>query len=85
LDGARKSKLVFFHFSGLKRLPFISLLGFMPYRVKPSRNLKKFVFLPYIDSLKESEFQLEINKGFYTGPIGLRNWINSFRYFDFTV
>jgi lipopolysaccharide biosynthesis glycosyltransferase len=85
LDGARKSQLVFFHFSGLKRLPLISLLGFMPFRVKPSRNLKKFVFLPYMDSLRESEVQLEVNKGFYASPIGLQNWINSFRYFDFTV
>jgi hypothetical protein len=85
LDGARKSKLVFFHFSGLKRLHFINLLGFVPFRVRPSRNLKKFVYLPYLDSLRKSEVQLEINKGFYASTIGWRNWIKHFRCFDFTV
>jgi hypothetical protein len=92
LDGEIQSKLIYFHFSGLKRQRLINFLGFMPYQIKPSKNLKRLIYLPYLDSLKESEAQLEINRSFYRGPIGLRNLMNSlrnlmnsFRYFDFII
>jgi hypothetical protein len=74
-------KLIYFHFSGLQRLKWINLLGFMPFRVRPNSGLKNFVYRPYLNCLEHSEFILQINKKFK--PMELRNFINSLRYRDF--
>ena len=78
------STLVYFHFSGLKRYRYFSLLGFMPFRQKATKRVKKLIYQPYLKSLRESEYKLGINRSNEQKKIGIVNLINSLRYSDFT-
>ena len=78
------SSLVYFHFSGLKRYRYFSLLGFMPFRQKATKQVKTLIYQPYLKSLRESENKLGINRASEQKKIGLVNLIHSLRYSDFT-
>ena len=78
------SSLVYFHFSGLKRYRYFSLLGFMPFRQKATKQVKKLIYQPYLKSLRESEYKLGMNRSNELKKIRLINLINSLRYSDFT-
>ena len=78
------SSLVYFHFSGLKRYRYFSLLGFMPFRQKATKQVKTLIYQPYLKSLRESEYKLGINRGSEQKKIGLVNLIHSLRYSDLT-
>ena len=77
--------LVYFHFSGLKRYRYFSLLGFMPFRQRATKQVKTLIYQPYLKSLRESEYKLGINRNNEQKKIGLVNLVHSLRYSDFTL
>lgn len=52
--------LVFFHFHGLKRLRHRYVTGELAYSTRLSRLAKKWVYLPYINSLESAEKNVRI-------------------------
>lgn len=84
VENLEVSTLVYFHFSGLKRYRYFSILGFMPFRQKATKRVKKLIYQPYLRSLQESEFKLGISMSYEQKKIGLVNAINNLRYSDYT-
>jgi hypothetical protein len=84
-SGSERSNLVFFHFSGLKRFRLLKLLGFMPFRHKPSRKTKDLIYGPYLESLKQSELKLGVSSVDTAVLPNLVNIINYIRYRDFML
>jgi hypothetical protein len=84
-SGSGKSDLIFFHFSGLKRFRFLKLLGFMPFRHRPSKSTKALIYYPYLISLHQSELKLGISSYDSTEMPSLLNSINYLRYGDFIL
>jgi hypothetical protein len=85
IENSRTNKLVYFHFSGLKRYSFFSVLGFMPFRNKANKRVKKLVYKPYLKSLCESEYQLGLHKTERSKSLGYLDFIHTLRYFDLTL
>jgi hypothetical protein len=85
IENSIRYKLVYFHFSGLKRYSFFSVLGFMPFRQKANKRLKKLVYKPYLRSLRESEFLLGLHKVDSSKRMGYLDLIHTLRYFDLTL
>lgn len=85
INGTHSSKLVYFHFSGLKIFQRFALLGFMPFRVTPTRELKKYVYKPYLDSLIESAILLNVQWSDSRKFLGLRYFLSSLKYRDFIL
>ena len=77
--------LVYFHFSGLKRYEYFSVLGFMPFGQKASKLIKQLVYKPYLRSLRESEYKLGINTNDALKNLGFVNLIHTLRYADLTL
>ena len=84
-SGSGRSDLIFFHFSGLKRFRLFKLLGFMPFRHRPSRQTKALIYGPYLKSLRESELKLGISSLDSTNFPNPLNFINYLRYKDFIL
>jgi hypothetical protein len=82
IENSNRYELIYFHFSGLKRYPFFSALGFMPFRHKANKRVKKLVYKPYLKSLRESEYQLGIHETQRSKSIGFLDLIHALRYFD---
>ncbi len=84
-SGEERDRLVFFHFSGLKRFRFLVLLGFMPFHHKPSVATKKLIYIPYLKCLRRSELLLRCNSKDSVPMPSLRNLINYIRYWDLII
>lgn len=85
VSDSSRNKLYYFHFSGLKRYKYFSLLGFMPFRSRPSATLKKLVYIPYLESLKKSEELLKVKKHSNRDRVKFFDLINYLRYKDFII
>lgn len=83
LDGL--SSLVFFHFSGLRVYGKIVVLGLSGYSFTPSREIKRKLYKPYINSIIEAGEKLNLNPQVDSRKYKLREILKIIRHKDFIV
>ena len=76
------SKLISYHFSGLRIGRHYSILGYFKYKWTPSAGLKDLVFRPYVNSLKEIDTSIRRKSFKFSKKIKFKELVRILMYRD---
>jgi hypothetical protein len=74
--------LLFFHFSGLKTFSPFAIMGFAGYSKRPDRNVKKYLYRGYLDTILNFELLYQCKNAQHYSQLGLKGWLREIFFAD---